>query len=80
MKFQEPRTQALVNGALIAGGMIAIVDNIVSHWLLGLHRAVPGSAAGPVEVLLVVFGVILVAVGVRREVGARRRARTPTRR
>lgn len=67
------RTDALVNGALIAAGAIAVIDNVVAHWLLGLHRAVPGPAADIVEPLLVASGVGLVVAGVVREVRARRR-------
>lgn len=69
------RTDALLNGALIALGAAAILDNIFSHWLLGLHRAVPGEWAMPVEVGLVLLGAILVGLGVRREVRARSRHR-----
>ncbi len=68
------RTDALINGALTALGAAAILDNVFSHWLLGLHRAVPGSAATPVEVTLLVAGLVAVGIGVRRELRARRRA------
>jgi len=61
---QCDRNHALVNGALIAVGALAIPDNIVAHWILGLHRAVPGPWAGPVEVALVVLGAGLLAIGV----------------
>lgn len=67
------RTDALINGALIAAGAIAVIDNVVAHWLLGLHRAVPGPAANVVEPLLVVVGAGLALIGVAREVRARRR-------
>jgi hypothetical protein len=67
------RTDAFVNGALIALGAASILDNIFSHWLLGLHRAVPGSAATPVEVVLLLGGAFAVGVGIRREVRARHR-------
>lgn len=33
------RNDAVPNGALIALGALAILDNV--HWLFGLHRAVP---------------------------------------
>lgn len=67
------RTDALINGALTALGAAAILDNVFSHWLLGFHRAVPGSAATPVEVALFVAGFFAVGIGVRRELRARRR-------
>lgn len=65
------RTDAMINGALIALGALAVVDNVVAHWLLGLHRAVPGPWAGPVEVGLVLGGAGLVVLGLRRERRAR---------
>jgi hypothetical protein len=36
------RTDAPVNGALISLGAAAILDDVFSHWLVGLHRAVFG--------------------------------------
>ena len=72
---ENQRTDALINGALIAVGAVAIIDNIVAHWLLGLHRAVPGPYAGWVEAFLVVLGVGLLIFGIWREVRARRTGR-----
>ncbi len=69
---QNDRTDALVNGALIGIGILAIVDNIVAHWILGLHRAVPGPWATPVEIGLVVLGAGMTAFGLWRERQARR--------
>jgi hypothetical protein len=52
------RTGAMANGALIALGATAILDNLVAHWLLGLHRAVPDtSVAVVVETALVAVGI-----------------------
>jgi uncharacterized membrane protein len=68
---ETDRTDALVNGALIAVGTMAVLDNVVAHWLLGLHRAVPGPWAGPIEVGLVVLGTAMVGVGLWREWRAR---------
>ena len=67
------RTSALINGALIGIGALAIVDNIVAHWILGLHHAIPGPWATPVEIGLVLLGVAMLAVGLWRERQARRR-------
>lgn len=67
------RNDPLINGALIALGTLAIVDNILAHWLLGLHRAVPGAWAVYVEVGLVAFSAMLLSLGLWREVRARRR-------
>ena len=73
---RSERTDALIDGALVALGAAAILDNVFSHWLLGLHRAVPGEWATPVEVALAVLGAVLVMLGLRREVRARRRDET----
>ncbi len=66
------RNDALVNGALIAIGVLGIVDNLVVHWILGLHRAVPGPHAMLVEVVLVVGSGGLLTLGLWREARARR--------
>ncbi|MGH2544727.1 MAG: hypothetical protein ACRDIB_18195 [Ardenticatenaceae bacterium] len=50
------RDQALINGALIAIGTAAVLNNIIAHWLLGLHRAIPGPWTGSVEVRLIFVG------------------------
>ena len=68
------RNEALVNGALIALGALAIADNVVFHWLVGLHRAVPGPDATAVEIGLIALGALLLATGLWRERRARRRA------
>lgn len=69
----DERTGALVNGALISLGALAVVDNVVFHWLLGLHRAVPGTGAEFVEVGLVALGVAMLALGLWLERKARKR-------
>ncbi|HEX9616822.1 MAG TPA: DUF2243 domain-containing protein [Anaerolineales bacterium] len=73
--MRDQRNQALINGALIAVGAVAIIDNIVAHWLLGLHRAVPGPYAGWLEAGLVVLGAGLLILGTWRELRARRTGR-----
>jgi uncharacterized membrane protein len=71
----NPRTDAMINGALILGGIIASLDNILVHWILGWHRLVHDSEYTLYyEIALVVFGVVLITVGVVRE----RRARAQT--
>lgn len=57
----------MLNGALIALGTLAILDNVVVHWWLGLHRAVPGPNALTVEWLLIGLGAVLLCLGVWRE-------------
>jgi hypothetical protein len=69
---RSDRRQPFLNGAMVALGVVAVVDNVVSHWILGLHRAVPGQAAAAVEASLVVLGVVLVTVGLGREARERR--------
>lgn len=63
---KNDRNDSLINGALIALGALAIVDNVVAHWLLGLHQAIPGPWAGAVEVGLVVLGVGMLILGLWR--------------
>ncbi len=67
----HPRTDAMVNGALVGIGTLGIVDNIVVHWLWQLHRAVPGAHALGVEITLVVASAGLVALGIWCERRAR---------
>jgi uncharacterized membrane protein len=67
-----PRDDALINGALMAIGALGIADNVLVHWVLKLHRAIPGEHALTVEILLVAGGGILFVVGLARERRARR--------
>jgi uncharacterized membrane protein len=67
------RNDALMNGGLIAVGALAIIDNVVAHWVIGLHRAVPGAWTTTTEAGLLVLGFVLLAVGLGREWRARRR-------
>lgn len=62
----------MLNGALIALGALGVADNVVVHWLLQLHRAVPGEHALAVEIGLVAGSVVLLAIGIARERRARR--------
>jgi uncharacterized membrane protein len=66
------RNDALLNGALMALGATSIIDNVVIHWMLALHRAVPGAYALHVEWTLLIFGALLFAMGLHRELRARR--------
>lgn len=69
----DDRTDALVNGALIALGASAILDNIVTHWILGIHRVIAGPWAGPVEWVVLILGAAVLGLGLWREARARRR-------
>jgi uncharacterized membrane protein len=62
----------MVNGALIALGILGIVDNVAFHWMLQLHRAIPGTHALTVEVVLVFISTGLLVLGTWQEVRARR--------
>lgn len=68
-----PRTDAMVNGALVGIGTLGVLDNIVVHWLWQLHRAVPGPHALGVEIALVVASTSAVTLGIWRERRARLR-------
>jgi uncharacterized membrane protein len=70
------RSDAVLNGALIAVGALGILDNIVVHWLLQLHRAVPGPHALEVELSLLALSAGLFILGVWRELRARRHEST----
>jgi len=59
----------MLDGALIAVGTLAVVDNVVVHWLLGWHRLVQqlshqANLVG--EILLVALGIAMVSLGVHR--------------
>lgn len=56
----------------MALGTLAILDNVVVHWILGLHRAVPGPDALAIEWFLIALGAVLLGVGAWRERRARR--------
>jgi uncharacterized membrane protein len=66
------RNDAMINGALIALGVLGVMDNVVFHWILELHRAVPGPHALTVEVVLVIVSAGLLVLGIWRERRARR--------
>lgn len=70
----SPRSDAMLNGALIALGALGIVDNVLFHWVLGLHRAVPGEQALEVEYAFIGGGVLLLILGLWRERRTRRAA------
>jgi hypothetical protein len=61
------RGDAILNGVPIAVGTLAILDNIVVHWVLRLHRAVQGPDALTVECFLIALGAVLLSLGSWRE-------------
>lgn len=66
------RNGPLINGALIAMGLIGVVDDVAANWLLGLHRLVPGPEADLLEPVVVLVIPGLAALGAGREWAARR--------
>lgn len=67
---RRERMDALADGAMIALGVTAVVDNVMVHWLLELHRAGPGEHALRIELALLALGIVLIAVGTWREARA----------
>lgn len=67
------RRNAMLNGALIAMGALAVLDTVVVHWIAGLHRTFDGPewSVLATEIATVVLGVALVVIGVWREASAR---------
>lgn len=66
------RNDGMFNAALIALGSLAVLDNVLFHWILEFHRFKEGWAGSVyVEALLVAGGAAMVAVGLLRERPAR---------
>jgi hypothetical protein len=66
------RTVAMINGALITASLLGILDNIIVHWTLELHRLVPWPNVLQLEIALVVISAGLFILGIWRERQARR--------
>jgi uncharacterized membrane protein len=67
------RTDAMLNGALIALGALGILDNVVVHWLLGWHRPIEHSPyALEAEIGIVAVSAAMLIAGFVRERRARR--------
>jgi hypothetical protein len=67
------RNDAMLNGALIAVGALGVADNVISHWILDLHRAVEDSPhALQIEIGIVAVSAAMMATGIIRERRARR--------
>jgi hypothetical protein len=73
-----------VNGALIAMGALAVVDNVIVHWILGWHRLIDDwshEANLAAESAMILLGAVMLAIGVRGErsqLRARRSGQSPT--
>ncbi|MGH3665580.1 MAG: hypothetical protein ACRDU8_05745 [Egibacteraceae bacterium] len=73
MPTETDRDDAMLNAVLIALGALAMLDNIIFHWILESHRFKEGWAGSVyTEALPVAAGTVMVAVGVLRERRARR--------
>jgi uncharacterized membrane protein len=59
------RIDAMLNGMLILAGMLGTVDNVLVHWILGLHRLIEDSP-------YTLHAEIALVVGAWREYNARR--------
>jgi uncharacterized membrane protein len=70
------RYGTLINGVLIGIGALLVFDNVVFHWLLAFHRAIPGPYALHAEIVLVAAGAVMIIVGLRREARARKTRKT----
>jgi len=74
MKHSE-RNRILINGSLVSLGLVAILDNIFSHWLFKWHRILPDEILSEyLETALFILGLILFGVGLYREIIDRRAA------
>lgn len=72
MKHEE-RNRALINGSLISLGLVAIFDNIISHWIFKWHRILPDETLSEyLEIALFILGLILFGSGLYREIKDRR--------
>jgi len=66
------RTDAMLNGALIALGALGILDNVVVHWILGWHRAIEDHPHTlEIEIGIVAVSTAMLVTGFVRERRAR---------
>lgn len=72
MKHKE-RNRAFINGSLISLGAVAILDNIISHWIFKWHRILPDETLSEyLEVALFISGLIFLGIGLYRKIKDRR--------
>ena len=67
------RNGILINGSLISLGLVAVLDNIISHWLFKWHRILPDRTLSLyLEITLFILGLVLLGIGIYREIKERR--------
>lgn len=72
MKHSE-RNRVLINGSFISLGLIAILDNIFSHWIFKWHRILPDETLSEyLEIALFILGLFLFVFGLYREIKDRK--------
>jgi uncharacterized membrane protein len=69
----KARNHILLNGMLISVGLIAILDNVISHWIFKWHRILPDETLSKyLEITIFIAGIILLVIGIYREVKERK--------
>jgi len=72
MKSKE-RNHVLFNGILISVGLLAVLDNIFSHWIFKWHRILPDETLSEyLEIGLFSLGIIMLMTGIYREIKGRK--------
>lgn len=72
MKSKE-RNRVLFSGIFISIGLLAVLDNVFSHWLFKWHRILPNETLSEyLEVALFILGLVLLGIGLYREIKDRR--------
>ena len=67
------RNGILINGSLISLGLVAVLDNIIFHWLFKWHRILPNRTQSHyLEIALFILGLVLLGIGIYREIKERR--------
>lgn len=63
----------MLNGMLISVGLIAVLDNVISHWLFKWHRILPDEMLSKyLEIALFIAGIVLLVLGIYREIKGRK--------
>lgn len=70
------RNRILINGCLISLGSVAVLDNIISHWLFKWHRILPDETLSQyLEIAIFILGCVFLGIGLYREIKDRRNNR-----